>query len=78
MQPRPYVSDFINFIKDYIYPHTNPGNGYYKGCRNKRCNGRRNGCIYKPQKFINYRVGFCNYFKPIYSFRPYINYNGTL
>lgn len=50
------MGGFIHFIKDYIYPHTNLGNGHYKG--------RRNGSIYKAQKFIDYRAGSCNYFKP--------------
>jgi len=67
------MGGFINFIKDYIYPYTNLGNGRYKGRRNKRRNGRRNGCIYKAQKFIDYRAGSCDYFKPICSSRPYVD-----
>jgi hypothetical protein len=55
------VGSFINFVKDYIYPHTNLGNG------------RHNGCIYKAQKLIDYRAGSCDYFKPIYSTRPYMD-----
>ena len=70
---RPYVGGFINFIKDYIYPHTNLGNGRRNRCRNGCRSGRRNGCIYKTQKLINYRAGSCDYFKPIYSPRPYID-----
>jgi hypothetical protein len=38
------------------------------GCRNRCCNR----CIYKAQKLINCRAGFCDFFKPIYSLRPYI------
>ena len=37
------MGGFINFVKDYIYPHPNLGNGRYDGRRN----GRRNGRIYK-------------------------------
>ena len=59
------MGGFINFVKDYIYPHTNLGNG--------RRSGRRNGCIYKAQKSIDYRAGSCDYFKPIYSPRPYVD-----
>ena len=70
--PRPYVGGFINFVKDYIYPHTNLGNGRHNGCRNGHRNGRRNGYIYKAQKLIDYRAGSCDYFKPIFSPRPYV------
>jgi hypothetical protein len=66
------VDGFINFIKDYIYPHTNLGNGRHKGCRNEPRNGRRNGYIYKAQKLIDYRAGSYDYFKPICSPRPYV------
>ena len=38
---------FIKFVKDYIYPYTNLGNGRYNRRRNGRRNRRRNGCIYK-------------------------------
>jgi len=58
--PRPYVGGFINFVKDYISPYINLGNGRHNGrrndCCNKRRNGRCNGCIYKAQKFIDYRA----------------------
>ena len=70
------MGGFINFVKDYIYPHTNLGNGRYNGCRyghrNGHRNGRRNGYIYKAQKLIDYRAGSCDYFKPICSPRPYV------
>ena len=66
------MDGFINFVKGYIYPYINLGNRRYKGCRNECCNGRRNGYIYKAQKLINYKAGSCDYFKPIYSPRPYI------
>jgi hypothetical protein len=71
------VGGFINFVKDYIYPHTNLGNGRHNGRRNGRRNGyrnrRRNGCICKAQKSIDYKAGSYDYFKPIYSSRPYID-----
>ena len=62
------MGGFINFVKDYIYPHTNLGNGRHNGRRN----GRRNGYIYKAQKLIDYRAGSCDYFKPTCSPRPYV------
>ena len=67
------MGGFINFVKDYIYPHTNLGNGRHNGRRNGRRSGRRNRCIYKAQKSIDYRAGSYNYFKPIYSPRPYVD-----
>jgi len=54
--PRPYVSSFINFVKDYISPYINLGNGCRNGHHNKRRNKRRNGCIYGAQKFIDYKA----------------------
>jgi hypothetical protein len=71
------VGGFINFVKDYIYPHTNLGNGRHNGRRNGCRNGCRSGCrnghIYKAQKLIDYRAGSCDYFKPIYSPRRYVD-----
>jgi hypothetical protein len=67
------VGGFINFVKDYIYPHINLGNGRHNGRRNGRRNGRCNGYIYKAQKLIDYRAGSCDYFKPICSLRPYVD-----
>jgi len=67
------MGGFINFVKDYIYPYTNLGNGRRNGCRNGHRNERRNGRrIYKAQKLIDYRAGSCNYFKLICSPRPYM------
>ena len=70
--PRPYMGSFINFVKDYIDPYTNLGNGCYNGCCNRCRNRCRNGCIYKAQKLIGYRAGSCDYFKPICNPRPYV------
>ena len=66
------MGGFIIFVKDYIYPHTNLGNGRHNGHRNGHRNGRRNGYIYEAQKLIDCRAGSCDYFKPICSPRPYV------
>ena len=63
------MGGFINFVKDYISPYTNLGNGRHNGRRNdrrnKRRNGRRNGYIYKAQKFIDYRAASADQFNGI-------------
>jgi len=60
------VVGFINFVKYYIYPHINLGNGCRNGRRNGRRNRRRNGCLYKAQKLIDCRAGSYNFFKGLF------------